>query len=196
MKVNTTSGKLVLVIGPSGVGKSVILQELRRRHPELTFPRSATTRPRREGEGKDLYRFLTEQEFDDLLKNDAVIEWATVHGGARYGTLKDEIVPAIEAGKTVVREVDVQGFESIRMSPLFSGTNAPYRLISVFILPESKEQLVERIKNRAPISDEELGRRIRSMDIELSKADLCTVKIVNREGKLGETLREVENVLR
>lgn len=189
------AGKLVLIIGPSGVGKSVILQELRKRHPELVFPRSATTRPRREGEGSDLYRFLSEQEFDDLLSRDEVIEWATVHGGARYGTLKEEILPAIEAGKTVVREVDVQGFESIRSNPLFSGSKPRYRLVSIFILPESKEQLVERIKNRAPISDEELGRRIRSMDIELAKAVLCTAQVVNREGRLGETLREVERSL-
>ena len=70
------AGKLVLIIGPSGVGKSVILKELRRRHgsarlttgPEFHFPRSATTRPRRDGESDDLYRFVTDAEFDQLLK--------------------------------------------------------------------------------------------------------------------------------
>jgi guanylate kinase len=191
----SVAGKLVLIIGPSGVGKSVILQELKRRHPELVFPRSATTRERRVGEGDDLYRFLTNPEFDELLKKKGVLEWAQVHGGARYGTLKDEIIPAIESGKTVVREVDVQGFESISADPLFAGSNAPYHLVSVFILPESRVQLIERITKRAPISEDELQRRIRSMDQELSVAPRCTVQILNKEGMLEETIKEVESVL-
>ena len=188
-------GKLVLVIGPSGVGKSVILKQLKERHPDLVFPRSATTRPKRQGEGDDLYRFLTDAQFDALLAQDGVLEWAQVHGGARYGTLKDEIIPAIEAGKTVVREVDVQGFESIRTNPLFAGTTAAYPLTSIFIMPESREQLIERIRQRAPISDEELGRRISSMDSELAVAPLCTVRVWNREGQLEKTLAEVEAIL-
>lgn len=188
-------GKLVLVIGPSGVGKSVILKSLKERHPELVFPRSATTRPQREGEGDELYRFLTDAEFDALLKKDGVLEWAQVHGGARYGTLKDEILPAIEAGKTVVREVDVQGFESIRTNPLFGASPPKYKLISIFIVPESREQLIDRIKTRAPISDEELGRRVRSMDAELAVAPLCTVQVLNRQSRLNDTLRDVEEAL-
>ncbi len=189
------TGKLVLIIGPSGVGKSVILKELRRKHPEFVFPKSATTRERRPREGTDLYRFLTDGEFDDLIRKEQVLEWAQVHDGARYGTLKDEILPAIETGKTVVREVDVQGFESIRNHPLFAGEHPRYPLVSVFILPENKEQLIARITHRAPISHEELAHRIESMDTELSMAKFCTLQILNREGKLQETIREVETVL-
>ena len=185
-------GKLVLLIGPSGVGKSVILKKLREKHPDLHFPRSATTRQRRLHESDDLYRFITESVFDEYIRDGRLIEWATVHGGARYGTLKDEIIPFIEQGKTVVREVDVQGFESIQSDPLFAGTSAPYTLESIFILPEDKEQLIRRVTKRAPIGDEELGRRVRSMDEELRHADLCTAKVINREGKLRETVREVE----
>jgi guanylate kinase len=195
MAAMTSPGKLVLIIGPSGVGKSVILQKLRERHPEFVFPRSATTRARRQGEGADLYRFLSDEEFDDLLSKDCLLEWAQVHGGARYGTLKEEILPAIEAGKTVIREVDVQGFESIRTSSLFSGQQPPYRLISIFILPEHRGQLIARITTRAPISDEELQARIESMDKELAFAPLCTTQILNREGKIEETLAEAEKAL-
>jgi guanylate kinase len=186
---------LVLIIGPSGVGKSVILQQLRAQHPELVFPKSATTREKRKGEGNDLYRFLTEEEFDRSLEQGAFIEWARVHGGARYGTLKEEIIPAIEQGKTVVREVDVQGFQSIRMNPLFTGDRAPYRLVSVFILPEDRERLIKRIKDRAPMAEDELARRLASMDHELSLAPLCDIQVLNREGKLEETLRDVEEAL-
>lgn len=182
-------------MGPSGVGKSVILKKLRQDHPELHFPRSATTRERRPGEGDELYRFVDDASFDDLLAKKAVLEFAVVHGGARYGTLKDEIIPAIEQGKIVVREVDVQGFESIRTSSLFAGPTAPYTLQSIFILPQSQQQLIEHITKRAPMAKEELDRRIASMKKEMAYADLCTHTVTNVEGKLDETMREVERAI-
>lgn len=185
-------GKLVLIIGPSGVGKSVISKLLRQRHPEVHFPRSATTRARRAGEGDDLYHFVNEQEFDKLEADDKLLEWARVHGGASYGTMRDEIVPYIEDGKIVLREVDVQGFDSIRKHPLFAGEQPPYRLQSIFILPESEEQLIAHITNRAPIEEDELRRRIRSMEKELTYAEHCDVRVTNREGKLEETIAEIE----
>ena len=188
-------GKFVLVIGPSGVGKSVILQHLREQHPQLRFPRSATTRPRRDGEGDDLYRFVSDAEFDDLLKRDKLLEWAVVHGGARYGTLLDEILPHIERGEIVVREVDAQGFDSIRAHPLFAGPNPPYRLQSIFILPESKQQLIDRITKRAPIADDELKRRIASMEKELTAAEHCDFTIKNPDGQLERTVAAIEEWL-
>lgn len=189
------SGKLVLLIGPSGVGKSAILKHLRTTHPEYHFPRSATTRARRQGEGDELYRFVTEEEFDDLLTQDKVLESATVHGVGRYATIADEIVPYIERGITVVREVDVQGFDSISHHPLFSGEHPSYELQSIFVLPENTEQLVRRIQSRAPISEAELQKRIASMDREFRYADQCTNKVLNREGKLQDTIHEVERII-
>lgn len=191
----STQGKLVLIIGPSGVGKSVVLRALKSRHPEIVFPRSATTRAKRPGEGADLYHFVSDTEFDALVKDGKVLEWAVVHDGARYGTLLAEIVPPIAQGRTVVREVDIQGFHSIRGHVLFSGPSARFPLVSVFILPESREQLIERIRRRAPIVEEELKRRITSMDRELADASLCTAQVVNREGKLEDTIHEVEQVI-
>lgn len=189
-------GKLVLIIGPSGVGKSAILHDLRSRHPEVHFPKSATTRARRQGEGDEIYHFVTDAEFDTLLAEHKVLEWATVHGGARYGTLLEEIIPAIERGKTVIREVDVQGFESILKNPLFSGEKPAYLLQSVFLLPESKEQLIAHIQKRAPMTEEEIARRMESMQKELEYAQLCTAQVVSREGKLDEARAEVEAMLK
>lgn len=191
----SAQGKLVLLIGPSGVGKSAILRKLRSEHADFHFPRSATTRAKREGEGTELYHFLSDAEFDQLLNENKVLEWATVHGGARYATIVDEIIPYIEQGKTVVREVDVQGFDSISHHALFSGDKPAYTLQSIFIVPENTEQLIRRIQNRAPISEDELQRRIESMDTELSYADGCTHKVINCEGKLDETIEEVEKLI-
>lgn len=188
-------GKLALIIGPSGAGKSAVLTELKQKHAEYHFPRSATTRARRDGEGDQLYHFVSDAEFDRLLSDNQFLEWAVVHGGARYGTLISEIIPFIQQGKTVVREVDVQGFGSIAAHQLFRGTEAPYKLVSIFILPESRAQLIERIRTRAPISEEELERRIASMDHELAYAQQCDVEVVNVQGKLAETVAAVEAAL-
>lgn len=189
------AGKLVLIIGPSGVGKSVILRELQRRHSGLHFPRSATTRPKRKGENDDLYRFVSDEEFDKLIEQGDVLEYAVVHGQDRYGTLIEEIIPFIEKGNIVVREVDVQGFDSIRKHRYFRDADSPYALQSIFILPESEDQLIEHITERAPMGEEELKRRIASMKNELDHADDCDVSIVNREGKLEEAIAEVENAI-
>ena len=118
-----------------------------------------------------------------------------VHGGARYGTLLEEIVPFIEEGKVVMREVDVQGFDSIRTHQLFRGHDAPYTLESIFILPENKAQLLEHITKRAPMNQEELNRRMASMEMELTYADICNHTVVNAEGKLEEAIAEVERII-
>lgn len=191
----TRSGKLVLLIGPSGVGKSVILKRLRQDHPELHFPRSATTREQRPGEGDEIYHFVSPAEMDELINQKKVLEWAQVHGGARYATLADEIIPQIEQGKTVVREVDVQGFESIRQHPLFMNADARYKLQTIFILPESKEQLISHITKRAPMTSDELARRMESMEKELSYADLCQTQVKNAEGRLNDTYNQIERLI-
>ncbi|MDD5055336.1 MAG: hypothetical protein PHZ00_03640 [Candidatus Peribacteraceae bacterium] len=189
------SGKLVLIIGPSGVGKSVILKALRDRHPEFIFPRSATTRPRRPGEGDDLYHFVSEDDFSQWLKDGKFLEFAQVHAGPRYGTLLSEIVPPIEKGYTVIREVDVQGFESIRVHPLFAKKEGRYPLLTIFILPESESQLIDHIRKRAPMSDEELARRLKSMRNELAVAPQTDVQIQNIEGGLEKTIAMVEGAI-
>jgi guanylate kinase len=190
----SSSGILILLIGPSGVGKSVILKALKKSHPEYVFPRSATTRARREREGDDLYHFMTDDKFSSWLKEGQFLEWAQVHKGARYGTLLKEIIPAIEAGKTVIREVDVQGFQSIRAHRFFT-SGGPYRLRTIFILPESEDQLVKHITKRAPISSDELARRVESIRTELAVAPMTDVQIRNIEGKLQETIAGVERAI-
>ena len=190
---DSVKGKLVLLIGPSGVGKSVILKRIRAMHPEFHIPRSATTRQRREGEGSDLYHFVSDAEFDELIAQNKTLEWAIVHGGARYGTMVDEIVPYIEQGKTVIREVDVQGFVSIQNHPIFK--DGEHRLQSIFILPESQTQLIQHITKRSAMSEDELARRLESMEKELAYAKHCSASVVNREGALEKAISDVERLI-
>ncbi len=192
-KPKNGTGKLVLILGPSGVGKSAVMRSLRTNHPEFHYPRSAVTRARRQGEGDENYHFVTNAEFDALLAEHKVLEWAIVHGQDRYGTIESEIVPFIEAGKIVVREIDVQGFVSIQNSPLFH--DGKHHVQSIFIEPESKEQIIDHIQKRAPMSDEELQRRLHSMDKELAYAKHCQARVLNVEGKLDETVKEVERLI-
>ncbi len=186
-------GKLVLLIGPSGVGKTAIMRQLREKHPEFHYPRSATTRARRPGEGDEMYHFVTNEEFDALLANGKVLEWAIVHGHDRYATIIEEIVPQIDAGNVVLREVDVQGFVSIQNSQLFRDKTHP--LQSIFILPQSIGQLVTHIEKRAAMTHEELQRRMHSMEKELAYADHCDARVLNKEGKLKDTVKEVERLI-
>lgn len=189
-----SGGKLVLIIGPSGVGKSVILKMLKQRHPAVIFPKSATTRQRRAREGDDLYHFVSEDDFTRWLGEGKFLEWAQVHHAARYGTLLSEIIPHIDAGRIVVREVDVQGFHSIRKHKLFQ-SGGQYPLLTIFILPESEEQLIAHIQRRAPMEQEEMKRRLQSMRKELLVAKDTDVQITNAEGGLDRTIARVEEAI-
>lgn len=186
-------GKLVLLIGPSGVGKTAIMRQLREKHPEFHYPRSATTRARRPGEGDEMYHFVTNEEFDALLADGKVLEWAIVHGHDRYATILEEIVPQIDAGNIVLREVDVQGFVSIQNSQIFRDKTHP--LQSIFILPQSVGQLVTHIEKRAGTTHDDLQRRIHSVEKELAYADHCDARVLNLEGKLKDTVKEVERLI-
>ncbi len=163
------SGRLLLIVGPSGVGKGITVGILKERHPEWRFPVSSTTRPPRPGEvdGVD-YHFFTPNEFDQKVADDELLEWAWVHGDQRYGLLKSSIIPHLEQGSIVVRDIDIQGCESIQQKL------PRENVVSFFLLPPPREILIERIRSRAPITDEELERRLESMAIEIKRGkEIC-----------------------
>lgn len=194
---NTTSmgGLLILLIGPSGVGKTVLANMLLARHPDWVLGKSATTRVRRPGEGDAFYRFVTEEGFSALEQQGEFLEWATVHNGACYGTLRDAILPALEKGQNVLREIDIQGLESIRHHSLFHRPDGRYHYRAIFLAPESPEQLIAHISQRAPMTDEELQRRLASVKKEMTYAAQCDATIVSREGKIAATADLLEKAI-
>jgi guanylate kinase len=166
------SSRFILIIGPSGSGKGTLLEILKEKHPEIFFPISATTRKPRPNENNgETYYFLTKEDFLKKRKNNEFLEYAEVHGGNFYGTLKTPILQALTEGKIVVREIDYQGFLSI------SKIIPKKELQSIFILPPSLEILKERIKDRAPISAKELDARMESLKKEMHIAKQCDIQI-------------------
>jgi len=184
-------GKLVLIVGPSGSGKGTIIKNLRDRHADFIYPVSYTTRAIRPGEVDGLvYNFISKDEFEKGIESGRFLEYAIVHGVDYYGTARDEIIGALDAGKVVVREVDIQGFHSIR--DVIPAEN----LISIFIEAGELDELRKRIAKRGKLSDEEVERRMQSAIKEIEQADECDYRIVNEYGKVEEAVDQVENFIK
>lgn len=183
-------GKLFLLVGPSGSGKSSVLTKLKESHPEFTYPLSATTRQMREGEREgDIYHFYTKEQFKKGIETGEFLEWAVVHQDNYYGLIKKPIAEALEKGKTVIREVDIQGFDSIREK--IDKKN----LVTIFIAVPNKAELVERIVSRAAISEDELAKRKESMHREFNRLRDCDYMVENKQGELDQTVKKVLQII-
>lgn len=166
-------GRLVVLAGPSGVGKSSVVARLRELYPELWFSVSATTRLRRPGEvdGRD-YRFVDGAEFDRMVTSGELLEWAEIHGGAhRSGTPRAPVERRLAAGEAVLIEVDLQGARAVRA--------ALGEAILVFIAPPSWNALVERLIGRGTESQDVVRRRLATAKDELAASEEFDMVVVN-----------------
>ena len=184
-------GKLFLLVGPSGSGKSSVLLELKKTHSEHTYPLSATTRPMREGEKEgDVYHFYTKEDFKKGIEAGDFLEYAIVHQDNYYGLIKTPVMKSLENGETVVREVDIQGFDSIREKI------PKENLITIFVTVPDKKELTERIVGRAAISEDELKKRLESMHREFARARDCDYMVENKNGELKKTVEKVAEIIK
>jgi len=175
-------GRLFVVSGPSGVGKGTLVRELLSRYPRLELSVSATTRPPREGEvnGRD-YHFLREEDFEQRVQSGDFLEWAEVYGH-RYGTLAAPVRRALEEGRDVVLEIDVQGARQVIR-------NMP-EAVSIFVRPASLKQLEERLRKRGTESEEQLRRRLEKAVWEMEEgAKLFRHQVLN--DRLDEAVRDI-----
>jgi len=184
-------GKIFFISGPSGVGKGTLISALRERHPKWVFPPSCTTRKPRKGEVEGItYFFISREKFKEKIIAGDFLEYAEVHQGNLYGTLKAELLNPAKNGKIVIREFDVQGFDQARKKL----DRDEY--ISIFLQTEGGvEELVKRITSRSPISKEELKHRIKSMKNEFAHAKLYDYIVFSRENKIEEMVQDVENII-
>lgn len=170
----TTSTRLVVLAGPTAVGKGTVAAAVRERHPDVWISVSATTRAPRPGEvnGQD-YWFVSTEEFARMIEDDALLEWAVVHGSDRYGTPRAPVDEALKAGRPAMLEIDLQGARLVRDS-------MPEALF-VFLKPPSWEELVRRLTDRGTETPEQQRRRLDSAKEELGAENEFDVTIVNRE---------------
>ncbi|GAB2516790.1 guanylate kinase [Nocardia heshunensis] len=173
MVEHTRKGRLVVLVGPSAVGKSTVVRCVRERLPELVFSVSATTRAPRPGEvdGQD-YRFVTREKFDVMIDDGELLEWADIHGGLqRSGTPAAPVREALATGHHVLIEVDLEGARSIR--------KAMPEAKLVFLAPPSWDELVSRLTSRGTESPEVIERRLQTARTELAACDEFDIVIVN-----------------
>ena len=164
-------GMLLVISGPSGAGKGTLVSRLLDKDPTFCFSVSVTTRERRENEIEDVhYHFISDEEYDKLLAEDAFIEHASVHGH-RYGTLKNEVYERMERGQNVLLDIDPQGAKTVMAKEK--------ECVSVFILPPSYHDLKVRLHTRNTENEEEIQRRLNNAKGEIQQMNKYRYLIVN-----------------
>jgi guanylate kinase len=178
---------LIVVSGPSGVGKDTVLQNMKERGLPFHFVVTANTRPKREDEvhGVD-YFFVSKEEFARMIEQDELIEYAVVYSDYK-GIPKRQVREALASGKDVVMRLDVQGAETVRKL-------APEALL-IFLTTESEEELVKRLQARKTETPEELAIRIATARKELKRVEAFDYVVINHEGKLDETVDTVSAII-
>jgi guanylate kinase len=166
--------RLTVLAGPTAVGKGSVSADIREHHPEIWISISATTRAARPGEQHGVhYWFVSEAEFDRMIADDELLEWAVVHGRARYGTPRAPVLATLAAGVPALLEIDLQGARQVR--------EAMPEALFVFLAPPSWDELVRRLVGRGTETAEERERRLATARLELAAEAEFEVSIVNRE---------------
>lgn len=177
-----SQAKLIVITGPSGVGKGTIVRKLLKRHPQLCLSISATTRKPRKGEidGKDYY-FLSREEFEQAIAVGEFLEWAE-YAGNYYGTPKTKIEEQLTLGNSILLEIELMGARSIaKIMP---------DALRIFILPPSLDELEQRIRKRGTNSEESIAQRLAIAEKEIAASSEFDVVIVNQD--LETALAQVE----
>jgi guanylate kinase len=182
-----SSARLTVLSGPTAVGKGTVVARLAAEHPEIFVSVSATTRPPRPGEvhGQH-YLFVSAAEFDAMIADGALLEWAVVHGVHRYGTPRAPVLAALAAGRPALLEIDLQGARQIRASC----PNANF----VFLVPPSWEELVRRLVGRGTETPEQREQRLATARAEMAASVEFDHVVVN--GEVGQAVEDLVALVR
>ena len=165
---------LIVLAGPTAVGKGTVAACVREHHPDIWISVSATTRAPRPGEVDGVhYRFVTDEQFDAMIAADELLEWAVVHGRHRYGTPRGPVERQLAAGRPALLEIDLQGARQVRERT----TGALF----CFLAPPSWEELGRRLVGRGTENAAERDRRLRTAREELAAEAEFDVTIVNSD---------------
>lgn len=178
---------LIVISGPSGVGKDTVLQHMKDRQLPFHFVVTATTRPIRSGEvhGQD-YFFLTENEFAQMIDENELLEYAIVYNDYK-GIPKQQVREALMSGKDVVMRVDVQGAETVR--GICPGA------VLIFLATETEDELEERLRKRMTESTESINLRVAMARKELNRVEMFDYLVINADGKLDSTIDTIISII-
>ncbi|MGO4782389.1 guanylate kinase [Cryobacterium sp. W22_MBD10_FK3] len=178
--------KLVVLAGPTAVGKGTVAAYIREHHPEVHLSVSATTRAPRAGEVEGVsYFFVDDAEFDRMIEAGDLLEYATVHNAYRYGTPRGPVEAAIADGHSVLLEIDIQGARAVR--------RAMPEARLVFLLPPTWEELVRRLIGRGTEDSAEQSRRLETAKLELAAQGEFDYRVVNTD--VAEAAEEVVDLM-
>ena len=182
-----SKGRLFVLSGPSGVGKDALLSVMKQRRRDFYYTITATTRPKRQGEcdGVD-YLFLERVDFQRMIDEDGLLEWAEVYGNL-YGVPKSQVTDALGAGRNVFLKVDVQGAATVKK--LYSDA------VLIFLEPPSMESLDRRLMERGTEQGEALRTKLDTARDEMKAADWFDHRVVNRDGRLDEAVSDIARIV-
>ncbi len=178
---------LVVVSGPSGVGKDAVLSRMKELGRPYFFTLTATTRPRRpkETDGVD-YVFVTPDTFRQMIEANALLEWAEVYGNL-YGVPKAQVRDALANGWDVVVKVDIQGAETVK--------SLVPDAVCIFLAPPSMEELTRRLRERMTETPETLSLRLETAENEMRQAFKFDYVVVNYEDRLDDAVEEIDRIM-
>jgi guanylate kinase len=188
-QISTRSSRPLLVVlsGPSGVGKDAVLARMKKLERPFHYVVTATTRPKRaeEENGVD-YHFLSRKEFQQMIDKHQFLEWANVYGNY-YGVPKDEITSALSKGVDTIVKVDVQGAATIKeILP---------EAVFIFLMPPSMEELEKRLRKRHSESSADLALRLERAKGEIKSLPIFDYVITSRQNKLGEVVSQIDAIV-
>jgi guanylate kinase len=180
--------QLIVISGPSGVGKDSVVQRMQERGMPMHFVVTATTRPIREGEVEGVdYFFVSRDEFAELIEQDELLEYAIVYNDYK-GIPKQQVRQALGSGKDVVMRLDVQGAETIRkMYP---------EALLIFLSTVDEDELVERLRQRKTETPEGLNLRIATARKEMQRVQMFDYYVINADMRLDETVDTIAAIIR
>ena len=179
---------LIVISGPSGVGKDTVLEEMKSRGLPFHFVITATTRPPRpdETDGVD-YFFLSQDEFARMIDDGELLEYAVVYQDYK-GIPKSQVRKALASGKNVIMRIDVQGADTVR--------KLAKDALMIFLTPQNEEELITRLQNRNTEDNESLKLRIATTRQEYNKIDLFDYIVVNKDEQLSVTVDMIEAIIK
>ena len=179
------SGILIVISGPSATGKGTVCKSLMEVNPNLEYSTSVTTREPRKGEKEGInYFFRTPEEFQQMIRQDELLEWAEVYGNF-YGTPRSHVQAYLESGKDIVLEIDTQGALQVK-SRFPQG-------VFIFLMPPSLEELACRIQKRGSETPEAMERRLKSARLEIGSAFQYNYLVVNDD--VDQAVFQIQQIL-